>query len=197
MVIEELGGRIATMWSELRSQTRGFVERALQNSNASNVRNFQYDARADLELSRFLAAVDDQASEKTNLDKETADKLKSVAEACTVILLDKTESAEVFAQLVKRAQAHHDYKQIDRLGDALNARFPASEICELARSENTVVRELAFEALSRAPVAVLAGLLSDPVDSEIARIALRLQVAEYGSEDARQIVNLLDQVDER
>jgi hypothetical protein len=43
-------------------------------------------------------------------------------------------------------------------------------------------------------VGVLATLLSDPVDSEIARAALRRQVAEYGSEDARHIVNVLDQV---
>ena len=197
LVIEELGGRIATMWSELRSQTRGFVERALQNNNTLNVRNFPYDARADLELSRFLAALDDRASEKNSLDQDTANKLKSVADACTVILVDKTESAEVFAQLVKRAQTHHDYKQIDRLGDALTARFPASEICELARSEDAVVRELAYEALSRSPVTILASLLNDPIDSEIARVALRLQVAEYGSEDALQIVSLLDQVEER
>ena len=43
---------------------------------------------------------------------------------------------------------------------------------------------------------MLAGLLSDPVDAEIARAALRRQVVEYGSEEARQIVNVLDQADE-
>jgi hypothetical protein len=42
---------------------------------------------------------------------------------------------------------------------------------------------------------VLVSLLSDPVDSEIARDALRRQAVEYGSEEARQIVNALDQVD--
>jgi hypothetical protein len=42
----------------------------------------------------------------------------------------------------------------------------------------------------------LAALLSDPVDAEIARGALRRQVAEYGSEEARQIINVLDQVED-
>jgi hypothetical protein len=41
---------------------------------------------------------------------------------------------------------------------------------------------------------MLIGLLSDPVDSEIARDALRRQVVDYGSEEARQIVNALDQM---
>jgi hypothetical protein len=42
---------------------------------------------------------------------------------------------------------------------------------------------------------VLIGLLSDPVDSEIGRDALRRQAQDYGSEEARQIVNALAQVD--
>ena len=65
-IIDDLGGRIATVWSELRPATRGLVERALQAAatGAPATRTFQYDARADLELSRFLAALDDRASEK-------------------------------------------------------------------------------------------------------------------------------------
>jgi hypothetical protein len=59
-----------------------------------------------------------------------------------------------------------------------------------------IVRELANEALARFPISVLASLLSDPVDSEIARSALRRQVVEYGSEEARQLVIVLDQADE-
>jgi hypothetical protein len=66
----------------------------------------------------------------------------------------------------------------------------------LARSEEIVVRELANEALARCPISVLASLLSDPVDAEIARSALRRQVIEYGSEEARQIVIALDQAEE-
>jgi hypothetical protein len=85
-----------------------------------------------------------------------------------------------------------DYRRIDTLADALTSRFPPSEICELARSADTVVRELANEALARSPVSVLTSLLNDPVDAETARAALRRQIVEYGSEEARQIVNALD-----
>jgi hypothetical protein len=197
--IDDFGARIATVWSELRPSTRGLVERALQapTAGAQAARNFQYDARADLELSRFLAALDDRAAEKTDaLDAETGGKLKSVADTCATVLQEKTESAEVFAQLVRRASTQRDYKRIDTLADALNSRFPPSEICELARSEDTIVRELANEALARCPISVLATLLSDPVDAETARSALRRQIVEYGSEEARQLVNVLDQADE-
>ena len=197
--IDDFGTRIASVWSELRPATRGLVERALQaaSTGSQTPRNFQYDARADLELSRFLAALDDRAAEKTNaLDAEKNGKLKSIADTCAAVLLEKTESAEVFAQLVRRAETQRDYRRIDILADALTARFPPSEICELARSEDTIVRELANEALARCPLSVLLMLLNDPVDAETARAALRRQVIEYGSEEARQIVNALDQADE-
>jgi hypothetical protein len=197
--IDDFGTRIASAWSELRPATRGLVERALQaaSTGTQTPRNFQYDARADLELSRFLAALDDRAAEKTDaLDAEKNGKLKSIADTCAAVLLEKTESAEVFAQLVHRAEVQRDYRRIDVLADALTARFPPSEICELARSEDTVVRELANEALARCPVSVLTALLNDPVDADTARAALRRQIIEYGSEDARQIINALDQVDE-
>jgi len=199
MRIDDFGTRIATVWSELRPATRGLVERALQagGSATPSSRNYHYDARADLELSRFLAALDDRAAEKSNaLDPEQGGKLKSIADTCAAVLLEKTESAEVFTQLVRRAQAQRDYRRIDILADALTSRFPPSEICELARSEDKVVRELANEALARCPISVLAALLNDPVDTDTARAALRRQVVEYGSEEARQIVNALDQVDE-
>ena len=103
--IDDLGGRIATVWSELRPATRGLVERALQAAanGTPSTRNFQYDARADLELSRFLAALDDRAEEKTEaLDPETGGKLKSVADTTASVLQDQTESAEVF--LIERGQ---------------------------------------------------------------------------------------------
>jgi hypothetical protein len=195
-MIEDFGDRIATVWSELRPATRGLVERALQAaaSGSQSTRNSHYDARADLELSRFLAALDGRAAEKTEaLDAETAGKLRSIADTCASVLQEQTESAEVFAQLVKRAESQKDYKRIDALADALTERFPPSEICELARSEDAIVRELANEALARCPISVLSALLNDPVDAETARYALRRQVVEYGSEDARRILNALDQ----
>jgi len=199
LAIEDLGSRVATVWSELRPATRGFVERALQagSGNPQSTRNFHYDARADLELSRFLTALDDRIAEKNEgVDLATTVKVKTVAEACAAVLQEKTESAEVFSQLVRRADSQRDYKRIDVLADALNTRFPPSELCELARSQDAIVRELANEALARCPISILATLLSDPVDSETARAALRRQIVEYGSEEARQIVNVLDQNDE-
>lgn len=195
-MIDDFGDRIATVWSELRPATRGLVERALQAAatGTQTTRSFQYDARADLELSRFLAALDERAAEKTEaLDPETGGKLKSVADTLAGVLQEQTESAEVFAQLVGRAELHKDYKRIDALADALTSRFPPSEICELARSEDVIVRELANEALARCPVSVLAALLNDPVDAETARYALRRQVVEYGSEEARRLLAVLDQ----
>jgi len=197
MRIDDFGTHIANAWSELRPATRGLVERALQadSSATPTARNFHYDARADLELSRFLAALDDRAAERA-LDAEKGGKLKSIADTCAAVLLEKTESAEVFTQLVRRARVQRDYRRIDTLADALTSRFPPSEICELARSEDKVVRELANEALARCPISVLYGLLGDPVDAETARAALRRQVVEYGSEEARQLVNALDQAEE-
>ena len=193
VMIEDLGGRVAIVWSELRPTTRGLVERALQPSSGGSAptRNVPYDARADIELSRFLAALDDRANE--NLDAEKENRLRMLADTCASVLQDKTQSAEVFAQLVRRAEAQRDYKRIDTLADALSSRFAPSEICELARAEDLFVRELANEALTRFPTSVLLSLLSDPVDMEVAREALRRQVIEYGSEEARQIVAALDQ----
>ena len=199
LAIEDFGSRIATVWSELRPATRGLVERALQAAAGAPqpLRNFQYDARSDIELSKLLTVLDDRVAEKgESLDSETTRRVRSFADTCADVLLEKTESAEVFAQLVRRADAQRNYRRIDALADALNSRFPPSEICELARSEDIIVRELANEALARCPISVLASLLSDPVDAEIARSALRRQVIEYGSEEARQIVNVLDQADE-
>jgi hypothetical protein len=198
-MIEDFGGRVATVWSELRPTTRGLVERALELSNAATpqTRNIPYDPRADLELSRLLAALDDRASDTaTVLDDERGTQLRHVADTCAAVLQEKTQSAEVFAQLVRRAAQQRDYPRIDVLADALTSRFAPSEICELARSEDVIVRALASEALAQFPTSVLVGLLSDPVDSEIARYALRRQAYEYGSEEARQIVNALDQVEE-
>ena len=187
---------MATVWSELRPTTRGLVERALQASSASTnqVRNLPYDPRADLELSRLLTALDDRALEPAA--SSDSEKIRHVADTCAAVLQEKTQSAEVFAQLVRRAEQHRDYRRIDVLADALTCRFAPSEICELARSEDVVVRALANEALAQFPTSVLVGLLSDPVDSEIARDALRRQAMEYGSEEARRIINALDQVDE-
>ncbi len=192
--IEEFGGRLASVWSELRPATRGLVEHALQNPPPAPVRSVvPYDARADHELSRLLTALDERAVEADNLETEKGNQLRHIADTCAAVLQDKTRSAEVFTQLVRRADKQRDYKRIDALADALT-RFAPSEICELARSPEVVVRALASESLAQLPTSILIGILSDPVDAEIARDALRRQADDYGSEEARQIVGALDQM---
>jgi hypothetical protein len=200
--MEDFGGRLASVWSELRPTTRGLVERALQTPSGppvparnSNAGNAPYDARADHELSRLLAALDERAQEtNSSLEAEKENQLRHMADTCAAVLQEKTRSAEVFAQLVRRADSQRDYARIDALADALTS-FAPSEICELARSQDVVVRALANETLAQFPTSALVGLLGDPVDSEIAREALRRQAIDYGIEEARQIVNALAQVD--
>lgn len=197
--IEDFGKRVATVWSELRPTTRGLVERALQTTNTSSAatRNAPYDPRADLELSRLLSALDDSALETgESLETDKGTQLRRLADTCAAVLQEKTQSAEVFTQLVRRAHQQRDYARIDTLADALTARFAPSEICELARSDDLIVRALANEAMAQLPLSVLIGLLGDPVDSEIARVALQRQATDFGSEEARHILNSLDQIDE-
>jgi hypothetical protein len=203
MMIEDFGARVASVWEGLRSTTRNLVEKALQSSVAgpavtqpARPEGRPYDARADWELSRLLSALDERAKEAgASLNAEQAKELRRMADTTAFVLQSQTQSAEIFAQLVARAHRMHDYARIDQLADALNTRFAPTEICELARCNDAVVRALAQEALAQAPISLLVGLLVDPVDSEIARDALERQAIEYGSEEARRIVNVLDQAD--
>lgn len=143
-----------------------------------------------------MAALDEGAAESdAAASKDQRTQLREVADTCAAVLQEKTQSAEVFAQLVVRAELQRDYKRIDSLADALNLRFAPSEICELARSQNIIVRALAQEALAQVPTNVLIGILHDPVDTEIAREALQRQARDFGSEQARQIMIVLDQMD--
>lgn len=206
MTIEDFGARVASVWEGLRSTTRNLVEKALQSSvtgaatsataQPARAESRPYDASADWELSRLLAALDERAADAgASLNAEQVKELRRMADTTAFVLQSQTQSAEVFAQLVTRAYRTHNYARIDQLADALAARFAPSEICELARCSDAVVRALAQEALAQFPISLLVGLLVDPVDSEIARDALERQATEYGSEEARRIVNVLDQAD--
>jgi hypothetical protein len=202
MMVEDFGARVASVWEGLRPTTRSLVERALQTSGPGSGQpatggSLSYDPRADWELSRLLSALDERAAEAgtASLNAEQASGLRRMAETCAEMLQTQTQSAEVFAQLVIRAHRQHDYARIDALADALGARFAPSEVCELARCPFPVVRALAQEALAQAPTSVLCALLADPVDLEIARDALERQALEYGSEEARRIVYMLEQAD--
>jgi hypothetical protein len=203
MMVEDLGARVASVWEGLRPTTRNLLERALQTpgvvggAQAAGGGSHTYDPRADAELSRLLAALDERAAEAdaASLNAEQVSNLRRMAETCAVMLQEQTQAAEVFAQLIMRAHRRHDYARIDVLADVLATRFAPTEICELARSPFPVARALAQETLAQAPTNVLLTLLSDPVDLEIARDALERQALEYGSEEARRIVYLLEQSD--
>ena len=194
---------MASVWEGLRSTTRNLVERALQSSGAvaasiasQRGESRPYDARADWELSRLLAALDERSTEAgASMNAEQEKELRRMADTTALVLQNQTQSAEVFAQLVGRAHRQRDYARIDQLADTLASRFAPSEICELARNIHEVVRALAQEALAQTPTSTLIGLLGDPIDAEIAREALERQAEEYGSEEARRIVHLLDQAD--
>jgi hypothetical protein len=198
MIIEDFGARVASVWQGLRSTTRNLIVGALQqsSSNGSSARRTPttpYDARADLELSRLLAALDERAIEDgAALNADQARELRRMADTTAELLQYQTRSAEVFAQLVARAHVRNDFARIDALADALSSRFAPSEICELTRTNNQVVRALALEAMVLLPTRQLVTLLVDPVDGDIAREALDRQAFEYESEEARQIVNALD-----
>jgi hypothetical protein len=204
MTIEDFGARVASVWEGLRPTTRSLIVGALQvpaPTAAAPVRGKQmpYDPRADWELSRLLAALDERATEAgaaAALSAEQTRALRRMAETTASVLQNQTQSAEVFAQLVERAHARHDFARIDALADALAGRFAPSEICELTRAAHPVVRALAQEALAQSPVNVLMALLADPVDHDIARAAIERKASEYDSDEARQITMLLEHADE-
>ena len=204
MMIEDFGARVASVWQGLRPSTRSLVENALlqpprppAGKTPSAVARAGYDPRSEWELSRLLAALDERASEDGALvlSAEQTRELAHVAETCAAVLRLEARSAEVFAQLLERALRARDYMRVDALADALESRLAPSETCELARHIHPAVRAIAHEALLQTPVAILVGLLGDPVDADVARAALELQADEYGSEEARWIVNALELAD--
>ncbi|HEX8472673.1 MAG TPA: hypothetical protein VF666_01445 [Pyrinomonadaceae bacterium] len=201
MMIEDFGARVASVWDGLRPTTRSLVERALvsattipppQMSSATGI-GTPYDARAEWELSRLLAALDERATEQgaNALSVEQSHKLTRMTETCALMLRNQARSAEVFAQLLERALRAHDFARVDELADMLVSRVAPSENCEMARHANPAVRAIAQEGLLLRPTSVLVEMLGDPVDAEVARDALQRQADELESEEACWIVNAL------
>ena len=188
MMIEDFGPRVASVWNDLRTATRTLVERAWQSSTGGaslpSQRSAPYDPRADRELSRLLAALDERASEAEPSNDEPSRRARRFADACANMLTQQTQSAEVFEQLIQRAHERKDYARVDSLAGMLVERLAPSEVCELARSNNVIVRALAHEALTQLPAPVLTALLRDPVDAAVARFALERKASEFASEEA-------------
>lgn len=193
MVIEEFGPRVANVWNHLRTTTRNLVENAWRSAGSGSApqvpRSAPYDPRADQELSQLLAALDDHAHQtESSAGREGARESRRLADACANVLSQQTQSAEVFAQLIERAHQRNNYAQVDALAELLPERLAPSELCELARANNVIVRALAHEALTQLPTSLLAAVLRDPVDAVIARQALERQATEFGSEEAQRIL---------
>ena len=195
MIIEEFGPRVTSVWNHLRTATRNLVENAWQSSGAGGAariaRSTPYDPRADQELSQLLSALDDQAA--ATPDQAAATRAQRLADACASVLSQQTQSAEVFSRLIERAHQRKDFAQVDALAALLPERLAPSELCELARASNVVVRALAQEALTQMPTSLLRALLRDPVDSFVARQALERQAFEFGSADAQRILRDFDE----
>src|SRR5690606_32584049 len=121
-----------------------------------------------------------------------------LAETCAQILEAQSGSAEVFIQLATRAIKQHDYRKLDVLADVLAERFAPGEIAEIVRqSELPQIRAIAYETLSMLSLRSLVMLIDDPLYSEIAANAIEQQAYEYDSEDAREILEQLEEEAER
>jgi hypothetical protein len=192
MMIEEFGPRVASVWNHLRTTTRNLVERAWKSSAGGSVmqipQSAPYDPRADHELSQLLAALDEHTVSAGLPAGDASREARRLADACASVLTQQTQSAEVFAQLIQRAHQRKDYARVDALAGMLSERLAPSEVCELARSNNVVVRALAHEALTQMPASLLMALLRDPVDAMVARHALERQATEYASEEAYRVL---------
>lgn len=192
-MIEDFGPRVANAWNHLRTTTRSLVERAWQSPTAGAARPTRitaYDPRADQELHQLLAALDEHAAQvEQSKGRESGREARRLADACAEVLSQQTQSAEVFGQLIERAHQQKDFARVDALAALLPERLAPSEMAELGRANNVVVRALAQEALTQLPTSLLAALLRDPIDALVARQALERQATEFASLEAQEVLN--------
>lgn len=196
MTIKEFGGKIASIWENLRPDTKKLLVGALKADNTvAKTHKFYYDAQADWELSRLLHALDEQSTKKTvrkNAAKLT--EIKQLADTCALVLESQSASAEVFIQLATRAVRDNDYTRLDHLADHLAERYSAGEIAEIVRQTDLPqIRAIAYETLAMMSLGNLVPLLDDPLYAGIAAGALEQKAYEFDSDEARDI---LDQFDE-
>ena len=196
MINEKFGSRVTSAWNDLRPQTRTLLERAWQSAPPAPVEQSRtYDPRADRELSKLLAALDDQTQRQGGRSEdESAREARRLADTCVQMLTQQTQSAEVFAQLIQRAHARQQFARLDELANGMALRLAPSELCDMARSPNVVVRALANEVLTQAPPSLLRALLHDPIDAEVARSVLERQAHEFGLEEAKRTLREIDEL---
>lgn len=198
-MIKDLGPRVVSAWEGLRPMTKKMLERAFQSGAAAQptlpTQKFSYDAHSDWELSRLLSALDEQIKDpEVRKNKVKLEEIMQLAETCVNVLETQTESAEIFIQLAERILKKQDYSKLDKLSDLLLERFPAGEIAEIVRSTDAAqIRAIAYETLALMPVNSLIPLLDDPIYAEIAMSAIEQKAFEYDSEDARELLERIDQ----
>lgn len=190
---EKFGPRVTNAWNELRPQTRTLLERAWQSMPAATGEQARtYDPRADRELSQLLAALDERTQRDAGAEDESTKQARRLADTCVQMLTQQTQSAETFAQLIQRAHARQQFARLDELANGMSQRLAPSELCDLARSPNVVVRALAQEVLAQAPTSLLRALLHDPIDADVARSVLERQAHEFGLEEAKRTLREID-----
>jgi len=194
MQIKNLGPQVARVWDDLRPTTKRLLAGALNPGSPlpsqSQSSRYHYDAHADWELSRLLAALDERSKSKidTSDAPEKSDAVQ-LAETCARILEEQSGSAEVFIQLATRSIAQADYNRLEKLADILFERFSPPEIAEVVRqTELPQIRAIAFETLAMLPVELIAPLLDDPLYSDIAVNSLEQKAFEFDSEEARELL---------
>lgn len=198
MMIKDFGARVVSVWEGLRPMTKKMLAGALAASGASpatsQTQKFSYDVHAEWELSRLLAALDDQAKDaEVRRDAEKLGEIKQLAETCAKVLQAQTTSAEVFIQLATRAVQRNDFDNLERLADALAQRFSAGEVAEIVRqTELAQIRAVAYETLAMMPLVHLIALLDDTLYYEIARNAVEQQAFEFDNEEAQQFLEQTD-----
>ena len=196
MINEKFGSRVTSAWNDLRPQTRTLLERASQATPPAPVEQSRtYDPRADRELSKLLAALDEQTQREGGGggQDESARQARRLADTCVQMLTQQTQSAEVFGQLIQRAHARQQFARVDELANGMAMRLAPSELCDMARAQNVVVRALAHEVLTQAPTSLLRALLHDPIDAEVARSVIERQAHEFGLEEAKRTLREIDE----
>ena len=198
MQIKNLGPQVARVWDDLRPTTKRLLAGALKTGSPhpsqSQSSRYHYDAHADWELSRLLAALDERSKSKIDTsDAPEKTDAAQLAETCARILEEQSGSAEVFIQLATRSIAQADYNRLEKLADILFERFSPAEIAEVVRqTELPQIRAIAFETLAMLPVELIAPLLDDPLYADIAVNSLEQKAFEFDSEEARELLERLE-----
>ncbi|MBX7169736.1 MAG: hypothetical protein K1X72_02190 [Pyrinomonadaceae bacterium] len=198
MTIKDFGARVESVWEGLRPMTKKMLVGAMQTNINSLKPKFSYDLQSDWELSSLLSVLEEQINTaEIKKDTEKYTEIKHLADTVAKVLENQTESAEVFILLAERALKRKDYKKIDTLTDTLSSRFSVGEICEIIRqTENSAIRALGFETLATFPTQKLVQMIDDPIYEEIVRNAIEQQAFEYENEEAKQVLEQLEFIDE-